>query len=71
MKMEFLQLPQLINLVKQKYLATYTENKMLGFAKSFVIFIAAAIGYGTHSWSNFFVVIGAFAAVRFVWKLLT
>ena len=46
---------------------------MLGFAKSFVIFIfiAAVIGYGTHSWSNFFVVIAAFAAVRFVWKLLT
>ena len=46
---------------------------MLGFAKSFVIFIfiAGAIGYGTHSWSNFFVVIAAFAAVRFVWKLLT
>jgi hypothetical protein len=46
---------------------------VLGFAKSFVIFIfiAAAIGYGTHNWNNFWIVIGVFALFRFVWKLLT
>jgi len=46
---------------------------MLGFAKIFVIFIfiAAAIGYGTKSWINFLIVLGAFALVRFIWKLLT
>jgi len=46
---------------------------MLGFAKIFVIFIfiASAIGYGTRSWINFFVVLGAFALVRVIWKILT
>lgn len=46
---------------------------MFGFAKIFVvfIFIAAIIGYGTKSWINFFVVLGVYAAIRIVWKLLT
>jgi len=46
---------------------------MFGFAKIFVvfIFIAVAVGYGTKSWINFFVILGAFALVRFIWKLLT
>lgn len=46
---------------------------MLGFSKLFVIFIfiAAIIGYGTHSFNNFALVLGAFALVSFIWKLLT
>jgi len=46
---------------------------MFGFAKLFVIFIfiAGAIGYGTRSWENFFVVIGGYIVVRIIWKLLT
>jgi len=46
---------------------------MLGFAKSFVIFIfiAIAVGYGTHNWYNSLIILGAFAVVRMIWKLLT
>jgi hypothetical protein len=46
---------------------------MFGFSKLFVIFIfiAALIGYGTRSWGNFFLVLGVFAVIRIVWKLLT
>jgi len=46
---------------------------MFGFNKLFVIFIfvAIAIGYGTRSYSNFFIVLAAFGLMRFVWKLLT
>ena len=46
---------------------------MLGMSKIFVIFIfiSAIIGYGTKSWTNFFIVLGSFALVRLIWKLLT
>jgi len=46
---------------------------MFGFNKLFVIFIfiAIAIGYGTKSFSNFFITIAVFGLIRFVWKLLT
>jgi len=46
---------------------------MLGFSKLFVIFIfvAIVIGYGTKSWVNGLVLIGIFAIIRIVWKLLT
>jgi len=46
---------------------------MFGFSKIFVIviFLAAAIGYGTKSWMNFFIILGAYALIRIIWKLLT
>jgi hypothetical protein len=45
----------------------------MGFAKSFVIFIfiAGIVGYGTKSWNNFWLLLGIFAVVRFIWKLTT
>jgi hypothetical protein len=46
---------------------------MFGFSKLFVIFIfiAIAVGYGTENWYNAWIVLGVFALVRIIWKLLT
>ena len=46
---------------------------VFGFAKIFVIFlfIAIAVAVGTENYYNGVVIIGVFAVIRIIWKLLT
>jgi hypothetical protein len=46
---------------------------MFGWSKSFVIvlFISILIGIGTKNWKNAAIILGAFAGVRLIWKILT
>ena len=46
---------------------------MLGLSKGFVIALAIAgvVGYGTHSWNNFFVIMLIFIIVKIVYNFLT
>lgn len=46
---------------------------MLGMSKTFVVILilAAIIGYGTHSWTNFLTIVGIFAVGKIIWNVLT
>lgn len=43
------------------------------FSKLFVIFlfIDAVIAYGTKSWANFFILLGLYAIITIIWRILT
>lgn len=43
------------------------------FSKSFVVFlfIAGVITYGSKSWANFFILLGLYAGITIIWRILT
>lgn len=46
---------------------------MLGFSKSFVVFIIIGliVGYGSGDWVNCAVIIGAYAVIKMFWRFTT